>query len=94
MQERKKKQDRRKKKRRVVSMNQKKNRLQHKMMEIKKIQVTVLQHLQMVPPKMPNQTRKMQLLTKYLKLINFIKSSLLSLKLTSKTLKMSLSLWI
>ena len=45
MQERKKKQDRRKKKRRVVSMNQKKNRLQHKMMEIKKIQVTVMQHL-------------------------------------------------
>ena len=64
------------------------------MMEIKEIQLTVVTHLQMVlpPSKMPNQTKKMQM--KYLKLISFIKNSLLSLKLTKQTLKMSLSHWI
>ena len=64
------------------------------MMEIKEIQLTVVTHLQMVQPpsRMPNQTKKMQM--KFLKLISYIKSSLLSLKLTKQTLKMSLSHWI
>ena len=64
------------------------------MMEIKEIQLTVVTHLQMVPPPptMPNQTKKMQM--KFLKLISYIKSSLLSLKLTKQTPKMSLSHWI
>ena len=92
--ERKKKQDRSVKKKRVATIDHKKRILWHKMMEIKEIQLTVVTHLQMVlpPSRMPNQTKKMQM--KFLKLINFIKSSLLSLKLTRRTLKMSLSHWI
>ena len=92
--ERKKKQDRSVKKKRVATIDHKKRILWHKMMEIKQIQLTVVTHLQMVlpPSRMPNQTKKMQM--KYLKLISYIKNSLLSLRLTKQTLKMSLSLWI
>ena len=89
--ERKKKQDRSVKKKRVATIDHKKRILWHKMMEIKEIQLTVVTHLHMVlpPSRMPNQTKKM--LMKNLQHINFIKSSLLSSKLTSKTQKMSLN---
>ena len=69
--------------------NQWKASLLHKMMEIKRIQLMAMLHLQILL-KMRNQTKKM--LMKNLQHINFIKSSLLSSKLTNKTQKMSLSL--
>lgn len=91
--EKKKRQNKNVVKRWVMIIDQMKKHLQHKKMETKKILVTVL-HLQRLLLKMQNQTRKMQTQMKYLKLINFIKSSWLSLKLMNKTQKTSLSLWI
>ena len=86
--EKKQRQNRSKEMSRAMITYQMKRLLHHKLI-IKKIQLMAMLHLQMFHLRMRNQTKKM--LMKNLQHINFIKSSLLSSKLTSKTQKMNLN---